>query len=265
MLTGKDCGTQIRSSSLAVTNAGQNLPQGEIDITRGGVGSKSLQQLLTSGYVPDNVCNYNIHDPNGQDYQTEITNQLSASGSLKFFREGWQKYQEYTPYLERFYRTQFKNSVKKIAPHITEQEILTLLKKQNTDTELLGSLLLKPACFKNARVKDNYTIKTQIVDTSADRRLAFQNINSLLEKNIPVFSGVCNGSILNEKCEGGLHAVVVIAKATAYSTLTGDRRMVLWIVNTWGETWQQKNSDGWIFAEQFVERITGEVLWLKTK
>lgn len=260
-----DCSKQERSSSLAVSGAGQDLPQGEVNITKGGVGSQSLQQLLIGGHVPDSLCNYNIHDPKDPEYQTQLGNQLSASGSLKFYREGWQKYQEYTPYLERFYRTQFTNSIRKMNPSVNEEEILHFLKTQKSDTQLWGSLLLKPACFKDAKVEDNYNIKTSIVDTAEERRKAYLTINKLIEKNIPVFTGICVGNLFENKCDSSLHAVVIVAKGTAYSKLTGDKRTVYWIVNTWGEHWQEKNADGWIFAESFIERVIGEIVWLESK
>jgi hypothetical protein len=263
MASGRDCSKQLRSSSLAAVSEGQQLPPNEIDITKGGVGSRSLRQLTEKGFVSDSVCNYNISDPTNPEYQNNLSQQLHASTSLISFREGWLKYQAYTPYLERFYRTHFTTFARKISPSITDEDVLKILKMQQSDTQLLGTLLLTPACFENIKIEENYNIKTLIIESEAQSKQAFETINKLLSKNIPVFSGVCVGNVSNGKCSTTLHAIVIIARSHAYSKLTGDKRTVYWIVNSWGESWQEKNFDGWVFGETLVERLIGEILWLE--
>jgi hypothetical protein len=54
-----------------------------------------------------------------------------------------------------------------------------------------------------------------------------------------------------------------MAKATHRGT--GDQRTAYWIVNSWGETWQEKNTDGWIFADSFLESVFAEIIWLDQK
>jgi hypothetical protein len=41
--------------------------------------------------------------------------------------------------------------------------------------------------------------------------------------------------------------------------------MVYWVVNSWGETWQKENADGWIFADSLLESLIGEIVWLEFK
>lgn len=265
MAQGKDCATQPRSSALAITSAGQSLSAGEINPSNGGVGSYSLKSLVENGNVLDSVCNYNIHDPSNPQYQTNLSTQLSSTSALLSYQKFWKKYRDYTPYLERYYRNQFLIAVRQINPNISEVETLDILKNSQTNNQLVGSVLLRPACFKNEKISNEYTIKTLIVESEKQVRSTFEIINKHLDRNIPIFVGLCNGSITNGVCSAAMHAAVIIARGYAYSKITGDKRTVYWIVNTWGEHWQEKNADGWVFADNLLASIQGELVWLEDK
>lgn len=266
MYNNKNCSKEPRTSALAATSAGQEL-FGLIDITKGGIGSYSVKHLIETGFVFDASCNYNIHDPKLPEYQTLLAQQINAPTILTYAQTNWLKYKDYTPYLEYFYRKQFTNTVKSIQPKITEEKILVLLNQLQDSKQLVSDLLLQPSCFSPIYRDNTWQIHTKTILGAPKPEQVFNIINQQLTQNRPIFTGICTGpdGFKEGKCLNSLHAVIVIATAKFKSQYTNDIRTAYWIVNTWGETWQTQNSDGWIFAESFVERVTGEIIWLSKK
>lgn len=253
MHNNKNCAQEPRTSALAATSAGQELP-GLIDITKGGIGSYSVRHLVETGFVFDASCSYHIKETVYPEH-------------LQFTQTNWLKHKDYNSYLERYYRAQFTKAVVNIQPNIATEKIIELLNNKQEPKQLISELLLQPSCFSPIYRDDSWQIHTKVITGAPKADQVFKLINQQLKQNRAVFTGICTGQtgFKDNKCEGSLHAVVVIASAKFKSQHTTDTRTAYWIVNTWGEAWQTQNSDGWIFAESFVDRVTGEIIWLSKK
>lgn len=260
MADKKDCRSYAPSSFLATVSAGQRLDTGaEIELTAGGSPIRSLLHLVKNGSVPYSQCNYSHIDPNNSGLPHSFSN-------LNFVRESWLKYKDYTPYLERYYRKDYYKSLKSINPNISELQAEIMLKLQLSRTELAAGVFMNPDCWLGASKDNRFLVKFLKIEDRSNSRQAFITINKLLEEKKPVIINFCIRFNNIEKCENhNNHSAVIVAKALAKNEVTGDRRTVYWIVNSWGEKWQEENRDGWVFADHLIYGINGELIWLETK
>lgn len=261
MADNKDCGTQQASSFLAAVPAGQNLELGlEIDIKNGGSPIPSLRHLINNGTVSYNKCNYSQIKPDNTVIGYQLTHETNPA------RIGWLRYKDYTPYLERFFRKQFIRSLQDINPNITEDQATVILETPMTDNKLASLVLINPDCWKDA-IKDNRFVgKFKKIENKLNAKEAFSTINKLLKEKRAVIINFCTTPYEEIKCHSNnMHSAIIIAKATAQNQITGDQRTVYWVVNSWGEEWQEKHRDGWVFADNLLSGINGELVWLESK
>lgn len=248
-----DCNKATQTSFLAITPAGQKLKDNQIDVNKGGSPYFSLKHIIDNGFVPLEKCNY-ISDKASQ----------SSIHYVDRVRHEWRRHKDYSPYLERVYRKEFTNLVKNYNKNITSEKIDEILNSNLKDNNLASQILLSDSCTSEA-IKDNrFVIKlskeiTKI--TPADIAM----LDKLLEKKQPVLVSFCITRNKEVDTCFDLHTAIIIAKAKARHKLTGDVKTFYWVVNTWGEVWQDKNSDGWISAEHLLPEIVGELIWLNSK
>lgn len=252
------CSTQ--TSFLAVTPAGQKLAQ-ELEPRLGGSPYLSLQYLLDTGRVDYHQCNYAVLEQNEQQWPQFIY----AASQLNLQKGNWQKYQKRTPYLERYFRRQYTQQAKLLNPQITQLQVLELLQNSYSEKQLMHKLLFQSSCF-NTKPAQNYEIKQVVVADQKNIKLAHTTIQNLLQENKPVLVNICTHQQYPKPCAADKqHSVVIAAKSTAKHQITRDTRTVYWIINSWGEKWQQDYADGWVFGDSLLESIIGEIIWLEFK
>lgn len=254
------CNNQPQSSFLSAVPAGQNFRLGkEIDLRAGGSALLSLNFIVEHGSILLENCNYGYLDPNKIDY---IDNFFRVSKTAKV---SWEKYKD-CPHLEAFYRKQFVKAIQDFNPSITESQAEILLTLSLSETELWSSLLINSNCWDFKIRDDRFSVKFKKVENRSDIKTAFNTIDNLLKERKPVIVNFCTKVYKNEPCKmENSHAAVIIARATANNTITGDKKSVYWIVNSWGEGWQKENRDGWVFSENLLNGVYGEIIWLETK
>lgn len=257
----KDCSTQERTSFLAVTSVGQQLPNTALSHSQGGAALFSLSRIVDQGGAASHsVCNYDSIEYHRTPYGHVVNNMYQIS-------KQWQKYKDYTPYLERVHRRSFRKISSKLNPTRSLDELDLILNNSGTKSidQLFAEIVLNENCFVNNFVPDHrFEIKRLKMGDVFNSKLTFDTIDQLLRKNIPVMITFCvNPEAKIPSCVK--HAAVVIARANAVNQITGDVRTVFWIANTWSEEWQKAYNDGWIFAENFINSAFGEIIWLETK
>jgi len=83
----------------------------------------------------------------------------------------------------------------------------------------------------------------------------------LLENKTPVGINLClNVDVGFKTCSK--HSLVIFAESIAYNSITGDRRRVFRIANSWSEEWHKDHTDGWVFADQLLLGVYS-MFWLE--
>lgn len=266
-LNNKDCTQQPPTSFLAITSAGQGLNVKErINPLVGGSPIRSLEYLLAMGPVSTAQCNYT--------WLTTSKNTSSSNYSvyrlnndLKPAQDNWKKYKTTAPYLSRFHKFQYKQILSDINPNITQQEIDQLIEEPFNLEKITAQLLLPSSCWQTTeKSSTQFELKFTKIDPK-NLKQSFAIIEKLLKQKKPIIVNFCTTRPINGVCESynnqNLHSFIIIAQATAVHKITEDKRTVYWVVNSWGETWQQQNSDGWVYADKLLEAVTGEIAWLE--
>lgn len=254
----KNCSAAPQTSLLAITPAGQKLPDNEVNVNEGGIAFLSLKRLIEKGYVTTDKCGFQSNITPDYLQGTEHTITMSA---MK-----WAAHNEYAPYLARAYRKMFSNEVKKVNSSLSNEKIDEILVSNLTGTRLFGELLLTESCFKDLQVDDRFTAKLKRIDNEPrDPKAAFDFINQLLAKKNPVLIALCLNEVDRHKQCHNRHTAIIVAQAKAKHKVTGDTKTFYWVVNTWGEQWQSKNSDGWVAADRLIDNLLREVIWLEAK
>lgn len=248
MVDKKKCNDVSQTSFLAITPAGQHLPDDKINLKEGGSAYHSLKQIVDKGFVALDKCK---HDPNLNIQGYEYT--------IPQIIKNWNRYKNYAPYLERAYRLQFTEAVKRANPQLSDDRIMNLLTSNVSPDRLMYELLLSESCFTDVQQDDRFKIQIKFINDTP--KVAFNLIDQLLSKKIPVLVAFCLYDQPVNTC-ANRHTAIIVAKAKAVHKVTGDTRTYYWMVNTWGEEWQDKFSDGWIAADQLYNGIFGEVIWL---
>ena len=187
---------------------------------------------------------------------------------LKQAQLNWFKYKDRTEYLANYHKFVFKDILKKLNPEIDESLIKQLFEQSVDHEKIAAKVLLGDSCTNNLQKDNRFKIKFTKVDLT-NLSLITQTIDKLLSQRKPIIVNFCTNKLIEGSlCEAknsDLHSLVIIAKATVVHQITGDRRQAYWLVNSWGEEWQEKNTDGWVFADKLLENITGELIWLDPK
>lgn len=248
----KKCSEYPQTSFLSVTAAGQGSTDDQLKIREGGNAAQSLAKLVDEGFVSLDRCKHN-----------PTVNVQGHEHILPMMMRNWKRHKDYAPYLERAYKRQFIQSVKNINPEIPEEKSLELLQSDLTGDKLINQLLLSETCFSEVQRDSRFKIKIKNIETPS--KSTFDNIDQLLAKKYPVLVAFClTDTKPIDKCSNR-HTAIIIAKAKATHKITGDTRTYYWMINTWGEQWQQKFSDGWIAADQLYSGIFGELIWLEKR
>lgn len=259
----KNCSKVNATSFLSVTPAGQKLPQNRLDVDAGGNAVLSLKYLLEVGYTEHKRCNYNHLDSNDPEFNKKAIQMLHSYNMAKNYETAWNNHKDYAPYLERFYRMQWNNTLRIINPDLTDEATQDLLGRTENKQHLMAKVLMSDDCTKNLKRETRYKIRFK---TNHDIEKDHELIESLLRQNKPVLINFCVQGKTGDVCIGNnKHAAIIVASAKATHRGTGDQRTAYWIVNSWGEPWQEKNNDGWIFADSFLESVFAELVWLDQK
>jgi hypothetical protein len=264
MQAGSNCQKQPLTSFLAITPAGQGfLEPTRLNTVRGGIPIKSLEYLLQQGRVSLTNCNYNHLKPTDTNLTTYLLTQELAQSQLN-----WLKYKDRAPYLASYFKFAFKDVLTKLSPAISAELVQELIEAP-VDVEKIAAILLLPAaCTTNLEKPKQFTVKFTKIDL-ANLRQATKTIDKLLSQQKPIIVNFCSSKLIEGSlCEPNnpnLHSLIIIGKATVVHQITGNHRYAYWLVNSWGEEWQEKNMDGWVFADKLLENITGELIWLDPK
>jgi hypothetical protein len=260
-ISKKDCNLITPTSFLNATPAGQHLTK-TVNIDVGGNAVASLHYLTETGYTEHKHCNYNHLDSTSSSFNQQAIEMLQQYDAARRAEMSWNNHKNYAPYLERLYRSQWNKALQKINPKLTDAQTQLLLGRTTTKSELMSQVLLS-TCTKPLRKENRFKVAYK---TNALPQENYQLIESLLRKNNAVLVNFCVNAKTNDECVGNnKHAAVIVAQTKARHHGTSDERTVYWIVNTWSETWQEKNTDGWIFADSFLESIFAEIIWLDQK
>lgn len=264
LLANRGCKTFPRSSFLAATPAGQDLPVGvAIEINRAGSTVRSLRHLSETGFVGFDRCNYNHAKETDADYTLKLTTQGEITKLIVQAKERWDEHQKYAPYLERFWRRAFRETVRVANPQLGIEIVDRILAQPLTEPELMSKILVGPGCYTDLKRDRRFRVQYQAINSKSRATAAL--IEELLAQNKPVIVNICLSGSVADCTEINRHSLVVVAQAKAKHSATGDLRTVYWVVNSWGELWQQANADGWVFADHFLDGVLGEVVWLDQK
>lgn len=251
----KNCEQQLATSFLAATPAGQKLEMGEIDIVTGGNPYLSLNHILTNGFTTLDKCNYSQLET-GNHLYNEIQN-------MTFLKSQWNRYKKYSNYLGNYYKNAFYSLLENYSKNISNEMKEVLLTGNFSNNEISSILLMKEDCWTNLQTDNRFTIKVEHFKNN--QKSAFTTAEKLLLRKIPFILNFCT-NYTNTLCDSNnLHSFIVIAKAKAVNIITGDSRSAVWVVNSWGEEWQKKHADGWVFADALFANAIGEIIWLELK
>lgn len=252
-LNNLDCRQQPRTSGLAATHAGQKLAKNNLDVFTGGFGSLSLQYLLDHGTVPHDSCNYNYFNTRQQ-----WAEQLNASRGV---RAVWRKYHSDNPD-KLAHISDFAAWARKVNPQITYNTIKQSINYKPL-TRVFGGLLVTDACYNTKPVTSSLKMQRYLASNSLLAINLDHTIKALLQENKPVYVSVCLDAA--HVCQDR-HVVIILAESIAFNGEKPlDTKPVYWVLNTWGESWQQEYSDGWILKHNLLNNIRGELLWLDHK
>jgi hypothetical protein len=256
----KDCTNITPTSFLMATAAGQSSKV--LNVEQGGNAVLSLKHLTETGFTEHQNCNYNHLDSTATNFNQQAVEMLQQYDVARRAEVSWNSHKNYAPYLERFYRSQWNKALQRINPKLTDEQTQELLGRTTTKSELMTQVLLS-GCTKTLRKENRFKTSYK---TNATLEENYELIESLLRKNKSVLVNFCVNAKTNDECIGNnKHAAIIVAQTKATHRGTGDQRTAYWIVNSWGETWQEKNTDGWIFADSFLESIFAEIIWLDQK
>jgi hypothetical protein len=221
---------------------------------------------LLVGFVPHSACNY------AQLYataETRTVDTVNRGNSVYFTAQqqqvAWRRYKQRSPYLERFYRREYTQQLKNLNPQLSESILDELLQGTESETKVLHKILLTDSCLTNPQRDTRFVVQQLATPTNPEILVeqGFAIVNKLLQQNKPVLVQACLSGKSAQQCEQpNKHAFVVVAQTTARHRYTGDTRQAYWVVNSWGEDWQQAHADGWVFAEPLLQALLGEIVWL---
>lgn len=261
IIAGKKSCDNSPTSFLAIAAAGQkDIGQGKLSPLVGGSPIKSLEYLLTTGKVLESDCGYtNISI-------LQDVGLYKLTHELKLLHDARNKYWPRAPYLSNYYRYQFKNVVQEINHTIDETAIDQMLTQPFELEKITAQVLLNPKCFTPKKSSRQFQLKFTTVDLK-NLTAAQQQIHKLLKQKKPIIVNFCPRLNNHTHCnqDQPLHSLVIIAQAKAVHKITKDSRTVYWVVNSWGESWQEKNTDGWVYADPLLEALVGEIVWLEVK
>lgn len=247
----KKCSEEKQTSFLAITPAGQKLPPNEISLTDGGYPELSLLSLVNEGFTSLENCSYSTNSSfNGNEIIIETA------------RKNWRKHKDYSPYLARAYRRQVIQAISTLSIPTPENKADEVLNSTLTGNKLIGNLFLGPSCLIKEK-DDRFKVKIHRIDDNIKPIATI--IDQQLSKNLPVMVSFCTTYTQPLSACVTRHTAVIVAKAKARHIVTGDIRTYYWVVNTWGEEWQERNADGWVAADQLYSGILNEVIWLEKK
>lgn len=89
-------------------------------------------------------------------------------------------------------------------------------------------------------------------------------LTGLLKRNTPVLADICldQKNVRSEQCKSG-HAVVI----AGYRKVCNGSKCTdyLKVINSWGESWQKQNSDGWVDGRNLYEymEVDSGMGWIK--
>lgn len=245
-----------QTSFLAITQAGQGLENTEqLDPKEGGSPFKSVKHLLTGQIVEYDKCNYaNILR----------TGLYRLTYDAKAYYENYHRYKQRAAYLSNYYRYLLKNVLEELNPRVSLDTVDDILQREKFDLNYVTfKTLLTSECFETRTDTANkYSVKFTKID-SKNIKPAILQIESLLRKKKPIIVSFCPTLTKDGKCSDYLHSLIIVAQARVQHQITGDRRTAYWLVNSWGEEWQEQNSDGWVYADRLLEALVGELIWLE--
>ncbi len=259
---GTTCPLATRTSFLAITSVSQELSVTKLNPNAGGAPLLSLGDLVRrGGGVSHAACNYDAIAERRQQYTHVFPNMIT-------YARQWRKYRDYTPYLERMHRRHFVKLASTVNPTRTTAQLESLLlaiTEETTIDEMFAKLILNDTCSVADYAPDmRFQIHSVRLEQPFDRQSGYTAITAALSDGRPTLVNFCvNPAAGLQNCLR--HSAVIVASARVQHKITGDTRLAYWVVNTWGEDWQRAHSDGWVFADEFLTGMFGEVTTLDFK
>lgn len=165
----------------------------------------------------------------------------------------------------------------------SNQEILKAF-AENSYSKFLDKILVPDKCWdleNQIRLKGNWSILTYPqTDKKSNYDDAIKKIKEVLSKKRPLGLGFCTqtplkvrstdecGKIMkNGEPSGEGHAIVI----KGYRRVCNSQNKcydALQVQNSWGESWQNSNADGWVDAKELLDRSfyePGSLVWLEPK
>lgn len=251
MAEGRDCRTQPRVSALSLVP----YSQGRVDSViwdKGGFTQLALSRVVNYGAAAHSDCNIDgISNPR--------SNKTKELYNLFVSYSSYQLVKDYGGYLSRYHRDEFVGDAKSIG--VWREGITSLLGGNYSNSDQLTTDIILTSDCRIATIIPDKTYKINLVKVkNFDIEVSHKLVHGLLKNNTPVAVNLCLNAIVGiEKCSN--HSLVIFAEGFAKNTITGDVRKVYRVANTWGEEWQKKHGDGWVFADLLLSGIY-EIMWL---
>lgn len=256
-----ECRVQPRTSFLSVTSVGQSVEGNKIYINKGGIPIVSLNKIVSQGGAPPHEeCNYDYIS----DYKKSQDSKLY---SIRANLAEWRKYENYTPYMVRMYKSFIADTAISLNSSVTKEQIFDVLAKNTaiTEAELFSLILTNPNCFKPPVKPDNrFVIHLKDFGLETSPLAIGELVEQKLKSNTPVLLNMCLYPVTNgiKNCNHR-HTTVIIAQAQAINKATKEFKTFYWLVNTWGDSWASENSDGWVDANKLLSGAYGHFVWLE--
>ncbi|MFA6239186.1 MAG: hypothetical protein WC635_17740 [Bacteriovorax sp.] len=123
--------------------------------------------------------------------------------------------------------------------------------------EFLYKSLLPAQCLEESKILNIPAFKTRTYpgyNGKPDADSLSRKIISVLEANIPLEMSICTGRDFNGAClKDTGHSIALFGLKEVCSYKTNECRQMVKVKNSYGNTWQRQNNDGWVDLSSLVE------------
>lgn len=136
--------------------------------------------------------------------------------------------------------------------------------------EFLYKALLPAQCMNDAKMAVVPPFVTKIYPGYSDKitdEMLKAKIETVLKNNLPLEMGICTSTV--RPCpENSGHSIAVVGLKEVCSSSTGDCKKLVKVKNSYGNSWQAQNNDGWLDLDTLVEASRaqanfGNITWIQ--
>ena len=246
---GSDCALQPRTAALSLVSASQSSER--VAFNAGGSALLALNALVNSTQpVSHEQCNIDdVYQPRNNK-GTDLNNLFSHYMNYRNFMR-------HRGYMMRYYRDEFLRTARQLGMSDRVHTLQILHGKWTTVDELATALLVGERCAMRRDLQTSGARRARVHFMRIhdfNIQLSHDTISEHLAQRRPVLVAVCMNIVVGfQNCFK--HATVIVNEGWAHNTITGDRRKVYRVANTWGESWQSVHNDGWMFADLLLEGV----------